>query len=153
MELLVDWSKTITLKKHQLFYTVDVYKIPTAAGIYVFGRKYSNNFEALYIGKANDLQGRISSQFNNLQLMQHIKFAKSGKRVLMIGTLHTKPGQKIDKCLKLVERALIRHFLSEGHDLVNKQGTRIKRHEIVAEGRVPIKVVPKVIFLEKAKKD
>jgi hypothetical protein len=31
-------------------------------------------------------------------------------------------------------RALIRYFLSEGHDLVNEQGTRIRRHELESTG-------------------
>jgi len=55
--------------------------------------------------------------------------------------------------LKLIERGLIRYFLSEGHDLVNKQGTRIRRHEIVSFGKHPKKFIPNLMYVEKGKGD
>jgi hypothetical protein len=60
--------------------------------------------------------------------MQHLRNAKTGKRILLAGNVVTKPGQQLDKTLRLAERALVRYFLSEGHDLVNKQGTRLSGH-------------------------
>jgi hypothetical protein len=45
----------------------------------------------------------------------------------------------------------IRYFLSEGHDLVNKQGTRIRRHELASTGRHTKKLFPKLIYLEKTR--
>jgi hypothetical protein len=55
--------------------------------------------------------------------------------------------------LALAERALIRYFLSEGHDLVNKQGTRLSRHELESTGKHPKRYFPKLMYLEKAKGD
>lgn len=153
MELTIEWNNPIKLQKSGNYYSVNIDSLPTQDGVYIFGRKFANNFEALYVGKGSNIRSRVKGQFNNLQLMTYIKDSKSGKRVLIVGILHTKPGQKIEKCLRLVERGLIRHFLSEGHDLVNKQGTRIRRHEIKSTGKLPKKVVPEIVFLEKAKKE
>jgi hypothetical protein len=50
--------------------------------------------------------------------------------------------------LDILERALIRFFLSEGHDLVNKQGTRLRRHEIASAGS---KNVPALMFVDRGK--
>jgi hypothetical protein len=55
----------------------------------------------------------------------------------------------MSKVLDIVERSLIRHFLSEGHDLANKQGARIRRHAIRSSGPVPRAFVPANMFLEK----
>jgi hypothetical protein len=81
--------------------------------------------------------------------MLHLKKAKSGKRVLLFGRFVPKPGQQEDKCLRLLERALLRYFLSEGHDLVNKQGARLRRHEITS--RHPRRLVPRLMFVDRAK--
>jgi hypothetical protein len=63
----------------------------------------------------------------------------------------TKPGQQRDRCLPLVERALIRYFLSEGHDLVNKQGVRLRRHEVSSSGKFPKRFFPSLMYVEKGK--
>jgi hypothetical protein len=83
--------------------------------------------------------------------MQHLKNAKAGKRILLVGRILLKPGQRAEKSLLLAERALIRYFLSEGHDLVNMQGARLRRHEIVSSGKHPKRFIPGLIYLEKAK--
>ena len=154
MKLQLEWTRPISLRSaahSNLIYSVDENKLPSTAGIYVFGRRHGGAFEALYVGKANDIRKRLRGQFKNLPLMMHVKKAKNGKRVLMAGCFQPKPGQKSAKCLPIVERALIRYFLSEGHDLVNKQGTRLRRHEIVSNGKHPKSLVPKLMFLDKSK--
>jgi hypothetical protein len=57
----------------------------------------------------------------------------------------------MQKSLLLVERGLIRYFLSEGHDLVNKQGTRLRHHEVSSSGQHPKRFFPRAIFLERSK--
>jgi hypothetical protein len=81
--------------------------------------------------------------------MLHLQRAKIGKKVLLTGRFVPRPGQKAEKCVTLIERALIRYFLSEGHDLVNKQGVRLRRHEITSAGAK--KIVPGLIFVDRAK--
>jgi hypothetical protein len=100
MKLHVEWDKPVVLKdarRENLIYKVDLAKLPTAAGIYIFGRRWGHSqFEALYVGKAGDLRGRIKGHFNNLRLMQHLQNAKSGKRLILAGRIVTLRGQRLN---------------------------------------------------------
>jgi hypothetical protein len=153
MKLQLEWKRQLPLREagrdQNLIYTFDHLKLPEAAGVYVFGRRYGENFEALYVGKANSLRGRVRGQLKNLPLMLHLQKAKSGKRVILIARFISKPGQQEEKCLPLLEKTLIRYFLSEGHDLVNKQGARLRRHEITSKN--PRWLVPRLMFVDRAK--
>ena len=151
MKLHVEWSKPIPMRKvPSLMYNVDLDLLPAAAGVYVFGRKWgTTGFEALYVGKALNIRHRIRGQLNNLRLMTHIRDAKMGKRVVLAGSLAVKGGQQVDECITLAERAFIRFFLSEGHDLVNISGTKLRQHEVNST-HVPMRFVPDMVFLERA---
>jgi hypothetical protein len=154
MKLQIEWLRPISLNDAadpNLIYAVEIERLPPAPGIYIFGRLWGNQFEALYVGKASRVRGRIKKQLNNLKLMHHLKNAKNGKRVVLAGRIITKPGQQVDKCLPIIERALIRYFLSEGHDLVNKQGTSLRRHELESLGKYPKQSLPDLIYIEKEK--
>ena len=154
MRLQVEWMRPILLKdgtRQNLIYTVDLNRLPDAAGIYVLGRRWGSQFEALYVGKANRIRGRLKTQLNNLRLMQHLKNATAGKRIALCGRVVTRPGQRLEKCIAMIERALIRYFLSEGHDLVNKQGTRLRRHEIASTGKHPKRFIPGLMYVERGK--
>ena len=154
MRLAVEWTRPIPLKdaaKQNLIYSVLLDKLPPEPGVYVFGRRFGGHLEALYVGKANRIRNRVRVQLNNLRLMQHVKNAKAGKRIVLAGRIVTKPGQQRDRCLPLVERALIRYFLSEGHDLVNKQGVRLRRHEVASSGKFPKHLFPSLMYVEKGK--
>ncbi|MEW5947437.1 MAG: hypothetical protein AB1742_14700 [bacterium] len=155
MKVAIEWERPLTLKdgsRHDLIYFIEQEKIPDAPGIYVFGRKWGTNMEALYVGTATNIRNRVKGQFNNLRLMQHLKNAKSGKRIVLFGLVQLKQGQKLDKVILLSEKCFIRHFLAQGHDLVNKHGIKIRRHEISSDGHCPKKFIPSVMFFEKQKK-
>jgi hypothetical protein len=154
MILHVEWGRPVPLKdasKENMIYGVNLYKLTDSAGVNIFGRRWGNQFEALYIGKAGNIRGRIKNHLNNLHLMQHLRNAKTGRRVVLAGVLHPKPGQNLQKAMALAERALIRHFLSEGHDLVNKLGMRLRTHELNSFGNYPKRFIQKEIYLERAK--
>jgi hypothetical protein len=156
MKLSVEWTRLLPLRQaadQNQIYEVNLGRVPDTAGVYVFGRKMGDNIEALYVGKGNNLRSRIKGQFNNLRLMQHLKQAKKGKRFLFAGQAITKRGQRIKKVLYFLERSLIRHFLSEGHDLVNIQGVRIRSHEIESSGHQKKRFIPRLMYLEKSKGD
>ena len=154
MRLNLEWRKPIILRsgvKEGLIYTVDINKVPKISGIYIFARRWRKSYEALYVGKSKNINHRIGSHLNSLRLMRHLLYAKNGKRVLLVGQAQLRPGQKVEKVLPTLERALIRHFLLEGHDLVNRMGIRIRSHEIASVGPIPKAFVPSLMFLEKAK--
>src|SRR5437879_5866773 len=110
MKLSVEWARPIQLKdatRDNMIYGLDLAKVTTAGGVYVFGRRWGAQFEALYVGKARNMRSRVKSHLNNLRLMQHLRNAKTGKRVVLAGKLVTRQGQQLAKCLALTERALI----------------------------------------------
>jgi len=152
MALEIEWSPPVGLidgAREKLIYLVPLDELPDRDGVYVFGRRFDKSFEALYVGMAISIRARVKNQLNNLRLMKHLKDAKSGKRVVLAGEFIGKPGQRPEICLPLIERALIRHFVAEGHDLVNKQGVLLRQHEIVSSGYHPKRYIPSKIFLEK----
>lgn len=155
MKLYLEWKKPIQLSDgsdQNLIYVVDPERLPNAAGVYVFGRRRRNGgFEALYVGKASNIRHRVWGHRKNLPLMMHLKNAKQGKRVVRAGVYKARPGQNPGKCIPIIERALIRYFLSEGHDLVNKAGTRLRRHEISTFGRHPNLFIPKLMFVDRGR--
>ncbi|OGX18433.1 MAG: hypothetical protein A3K83_03260 [Omnitrophica WOR_2 bacterium RBG_13_44_8b] len=154
MRLDIEWRRLIFLRdasRENLIYNMAVDRLRATAGVYIFGRRWGNQFEALYVGKARNIRGRVRGQLNNLRVMQHLRNAKTGRRFILTGNVITKPGQQLEKCLVLVERALIRYFLSEGHDLVNMQGTRLRRHELLFSGDYPRRFIPRLMFVEKGK--
>lgn len=154
MKLTVDWRPPVPLRRgarEGLIYTVDLNKIGREAGIYIFARRWGRSFEALYVGQSQNLRSRIRGHLNNLRLMRHIESAKTGRRFVLLGEPVIKPGQRLPRVLKVLERAHIRHFLAEGHDLVNQQGVQIRRHEITSSGRIPKAFVPSLMYLERPK--
>jgi hypothetical protein len=155
VRLGVEWGRPVQLRDgslQNLIYIADLNRLPKAPGVYVLARRWGTEVEALYVGKANQIRGRVKTQLNNLRLMQHMRNAKAGKRIVLTGRFVSKPGQQLGKCLLLIERALIRYFLSEGHDLVNTQGTRLRRHEVESTGKHPKKFIPKTMYVEKSKR-
>lgn len=154
MKLKIIWGKPVSLERASnkgLIYSINVEKIPDVAGINIFARHWGKSYEALYVGKSTNLRGRVHGHLNNLKLMKYLENAKTGKRVVIIGQTSTLPGQKLKNVLHTLERAFIRHFLAEGHDLVNQQGIRIRRHEIFSEGKIRKSFIPSLMYLEKGK--
>jgi hypothetical protein len=154
MKLQIEWDRPIRLRdasKQNMIYSLDLGRVTAEAGIYVFGRHWGSQFEALYVGKGNKIRHRVKNHLNNLRLMQHLRNAKNGRRVVLAGRLITRPGQKLAKSLTLAERAMIRYFLSEGCDLVNIQGVQLRRHELESSGKHPKRFFPKVVYLERTK--
>ena len=148
MKLKLQWSTPVPLRRDQYAYTIDLESIPREAGVYIFARRYNRSFEALYVGRSNNIRGRIKQHLNSVRLMKHLKQAKTGRRVLIFGIPMTKPGQRLDKVLISLEKAFIRHYLLEGHDLVNAQGVTIREHEIESVGRIPRAFIPSKIYIE-----
>ena len=117
-------------------------------GIYIFGRAWGTGFEPLYVGQAKNICSRVKQQFNNRRLMTHVENAKTGKRVLYVAYLETTGRQDLVKALEVAERSLIRRFVSDGYDLHNTRGTKIRLHEIVSEGTRPRGAVPLKLMVE-----
>ena len=153
MQLDLEWGTPIPLVDGQrdgLIYSLDLDAVDPDPGVYVFARRWGKTIEALYVGKSDNVQRRLRGQLNNLRLMRHVESAKAGRRVVIPAYALARSGQRMAKVLATLERALIRHFLAEGHDLVNQQGVRIRRHEIQSTG-APRGLVPSPMYLERAR--
>ncbi len=151
MELSVTW-KSYPLSddtKRGMTYTTELKKIPDIAGVYFFARQHGKTFEALYVGKANNLRSRIKTQLNNLLVMNHVQDSAQGPRAVYVGVFNPKPNHKRDVCLRLIEKALIRYFVSERHDLVNRQGKTLKQHTINSSGSFDRSTMSAKISVEK----
>jgi len=72
----------------------------------VFARRWGGGFEALYVGKANNIRARVKQQLNNVRLMQHLKDARNGSRVVLAGEFVAHGRQSLPACLPLIEKAL-----------------------------------------------
>jgi hypothetical protein len=121
----LSWHKPQVLKSYP--YQPDLSEIPKEAGIYVFYRRFGpKKFQVFYVGKAKNLRGRINGQLNNLKLMNGIHDAANGARYLAYAKVALRPGQKPEPTIHAAEKLLIRHFVDEGHELLNIQGVKIR---------------------------
>lgn len=136
MKISVTWHTPITLRgsARDLCDTFDCDVLPAEAAIYIFARRFGENMEAIYVGKAEVLRSRIRQQLNNNRLMRALDDARIGARILIYGTFNGKRGQRIPVLLETVERALINHFTEQKHELINKRGTRLPVNEIEFDG-------------------
>lgn len=71
--------------------------------------------------------------------MVQIQNSGPDERVVVIGEFTSKSGQNTETAIKLIEKALIRHALSIGYQLLSKSGTKIPVHEITFSGNLDTK--------------
>jgi hypothetical protein len=107
-------------------YHPNLESIPKTAGIYLFYRKHGLKYQVFYVGKALRLRSRIKGQLNNLKLMNGIHAAGTGSRFLAYAEVIVKPGQKAATAIHAAEKLMIRHFVDDGHILLNVQGVKIR---------------------------
>lgn len=112
----------------------DEERLRDVPGIYIFGRRHGENFTPVYVGQATRLKARVWNQFNNNRLMNSLQHTLNGSRELLIGEFVGRRGQQPKRVLDVVENGLIKLALAEGHELVNKHGTRIRSHAIEMSG-------------------
>lgn len=155
MKIELKWDKPVRLRDgsrlNQIYFCRDCERLSRKPGVYVFARKYGKTIAPLYIGQASKLRGRIEGQFNNLRLMMAIKNAQAGRRILLVARVYLKPGQRMGKVLDIVESALIKNALAQGHDLLNQQGTKTKVHVIRSEGNSSSRQVAPLTMLAERK--
>lgn len=144
MEISVLWHKPMPLvdgDDENLTYKVNGLKaFEEISGVYMFCRIYGKKLSPLYIGKALNLAARIRQQLNTVKLMNAVQKFPSGARVLVIGVFQRKHGQAVDKCIRLVEKAVIEQALANGFELFNQKGTKTPYHEINFTGNTDAKL-------------
>jgi len=152
MNLHLRWHSPLTLRNdfsNNGIYTTDIASLPDAPGVYIFARTFGNACQALYVGKANSLATRIPQQLNNVQLMIGLLNAQTGLRKLIYAQFLPRPGQQQATSLKAIEHALIRHYLEDGHPLLNVQGTSIVKDSLCSERTILKRFIPKTIYFKR----
>lgn len=155
MRIDVTWDKPIRLKDgsklNQVYYCPSLDRISNKAGVYVFARSFGAVVAPLYVGQASRLRNRIEQQFkSNVHLMIGLQQADIGRRLLLVGRLKLHRGQRKKKVLDIVESSLIKHALTQGHVLLNKQGVRTSVHTIKSKGnRSSKQVAPLTMLVER----
>lgn len=135
---------------NQIYCCAGLERLSGEPGVYVFARKHGRSIAPLYIGQARKLRSRIEGQLNNLRLMVGVKNAQAGRRILLVGRLTLHRGQRKKKVMDIVESALIKRALAEGHDLLNQQGTKTKVHIIRSKGNSSSRqIAPLTILVER----
>ncbi|QIZ47706.1 hypothetical protein DWV07_12925 [Dickeya zeae] len=132
------WHEPINLveinynRKHEL-----IYQIPESYGIYIFHRRYAEFGEALYIGKASNLRRRISQELNAKELIEHVRDAKRGAKLLSFAEIKMHGNCNKDKCIDDIESALIELSMNRGDHLFNTKKTKVHLQEVTSLGEKP----------------
>ena len=140
MDIAVRWLAPVRIRAARrgepLIYACDhLDRLPEDHGWYVFGRRFGDNVEPIYIGKASDLRRRIEQHLlRNVPLLRAIQDRPKGERVVLVGKWIARPGQQEARVLEIVERALIKKALALGFDIVNVHGTRTPVHNLSMSG-------------------
>ena len=124
----------VASKQNAIYRIGDIDRVPESAGVYVFARRHGRKIVPLYIGETTNLRKRLEQHFNDVKIMKGIENAPRGQRVFLYAQAKTKQAQKIERVLDILQRALVEHALSGGHNLLNVQLTETKVHMMDFEG-------------------
>ena len=141
MNIKITWKRFELRKTKSDGFEIDGLKnYEGVPGVYIFFREYNDILNPVYVGKGKDLARRLSQnqQMNNHKLLKGIEQSGNGEKVLYIGKLSCK-GDVIDKCLRVVEKALIEYAIEMGYTLLNINGIKEKSHSISFTGDNKIK--------------
>jgi putative iron-dependent peroxidase len=104
----------------------EIEDVPEEPGVYVFARSFRKKVVPLYVGETGNLRSRLTQHLKgNVRLMKGIQNAPNGRRIFLFGEVQLKRGQNVKKVCSVLQRALIKRALSEGHDLLNDRGAKI----------------------------
>jgi excinuclease UvrABC nuclease subunit len=124
-------------------------EIEAGSGVYVFARVFNGIATPIYIGEATNIRSRIHQHTErNVRLMNGIKTSGKGKKVDLYCTVRTNSTQRRDAMLAILQRGLIEHALSAGHDLLNVQLTKLSAHTVQFTGnRLSEQLAPRKMFI------
>ncbi len=124
MEIDATWAAPIDLKSTEDGYELDLDSIEVHPAVYMIGRRFGETCVPLYIGRTAKLQRRMRQHFDSRSFMRALREFPNGTRFLAWSTFPLKQGQRLQRVMAVVERGLILHALSEGHQLINIKGTK-----------------------------
>lgn len=154
MKIEATWSqptKLVLSRSPDKIYELDLEALPAKPGVYVFGRRHGGSVTPIYIGETLSIKARTKGHLNSVALMGAIKAAPKGERFFIYCTVKAGNKDKAKKLIKVLEKALILHAQSEGHELVNKKGTKLPADEITFTGnRTSEAIAPRKMLVKRA---
>jgi hypothetical protein len=129
MAITLKWHNPISLKDGEpdglIFKIPNMSDFDGISGVYMFCRIYGNDLVPLYIGKSKNIGTRLTQHIKqSVHLLQSIKNATNGKKVVVIGEFKSKKGQPIIETIKKLEKYLIETAQINGYMLFNSKGTK-----------------------------
>jgi hypothetical protein len=154
MQIEATWSQPIKLKKGPpggLIYKLNLKELPAEPGAYVFGRRHGKAVIPIYIGETLSIRDRIKGHLNSIPLMRAIEKAPNGDRFLIYSIVKSGSKNKAKKHVRIIEKALMLHAQSEGHELFNKKGSKLPTDVISFSGnRTSEAIAPRVMLIKRA---
>ncbi len=144
MEITIRWQKPIQLTKHKRI-IVDEDDLPAGLraepGVYFFSRKFGTKRVPFYIGESQNVRARLKQHLATTKIADVLRSLsaeddqiKIGVRFFHFGYLLARPGHKPSVCLKIVQKALIRQAVEQGHPILNTQLKKFRTHNLHFEG-------------------
>ena len=144
MQIRIEWQKPILLfrNKKRAYFDEQIAEVENSAGVYYFARKHGSKVDPFYIGETLTLRTRLRNHLKSVNIMDALRGIANpdtvriaqGSRYFHYGFLLGNAQDK-KKRLRLVQRYLIDEALSMRLLLLNKQGTVIRTHTLLFDGR------------------
>lgn len=154
MDLDIKWHPGLPLEDGTtdgLIYTISSIDIwQGRPGIYMFCRTYGECLIPLYIGRSNNIGRRAQQHLESTRMMKAIQASPKGLKTFVIGELIPRRGQQVLRALKIAEKTLIEHALTQGYELINKSGTKPLFHSINYTGHLLAKTFSGSVMYTKA---
>ena len=133
---MLDWHEPIELGSssnlRENIKNFDLNEIPNISGLYIFYREYGSTQTALYVGKSENIRTRMKSHFNSLALIEGLEETAQGKKKLIFAEVKTR--SDLGRALNQAEKALIQHYIDDGHPLLNKKLMQDHFDEVIPNG-------------------
>ena len=144
VNITIDWQEPVRLTQFRQV-VIDRDKLPeeinNLAGVYFFSRKFGDKYEPFYIGQTLTLRSRLKSHLGTINLdyvLREVEYApiqiKTGERYFHYGYYRSSSMERTRKCLKIVEKYLVRTALAEECILLNKKLTAFKTDQLTFLG-------------------
>lgn len=124
MEIDATWAAPIDLALNNDGYELDLGAVEDIPAVYLIGRRFGDKRVPLYIGRTAKLKRRMKQHMDSRRFMTALGNFPNGTRFLAWATFRLKQGQRLVRVMRIVERGLILHALSDNHQLINIQGTK-----------------------------
>jgi hypothetical protein len=136
MDIEIQWQEPIQLTRNWTI-VIDENNLPKEiqdrAGVYFFSRKHGKTYLPFYIGETENLRQRLKGHLNWSKFTDVLKGVderttkiKQGQRYFHYGYFIPKKAQQKKKCIRIVQKHLVREAMARNLPLLNLKLTAFK---------------------------